>query len=63
MPGHNIVGIVSGGASAFGPRGPSTKPTKALIENLETQALTQAVQSANENLVSFLRAQTRAPSL
>lgn len=62
MPGHNIVGIVSGGASAFGPRGPSTKPTKALLENLETQALTQAVQSANENLVSFLRAQTRAPS-
>lgn len=61
MPGHNIVGIVSGGASAFGPRGPSTKPTKALLENLETQALTQAVQSANENLVSFLRSQTRAP--
>ena len=63
MPGHNIVGIVSGGASAFGPRGPSTKPTKALLENLETQALTQAVQAANENLVSFLRSQTRAPVL
>lgn len=62
MPGHNIVGIVSGGASAFGPRGPSTKPTKALIENLETQALTQSVQAANENLVSFLRAQTRQPA-
>lgn len=62
MPGHNIVGIVSGGASAFGPRGPSTKPTKALIENLETQALTQSVQAANENLVSFLRAQSRAPT-
>jgi hypothetical protein len=61
MPGRNIVGMVSGGASAFGPRGPSTKPTKALIENLETQALTQAVQAANENLVSFLRGQTRGP--
>jgi hypothetical protein len=59
IPGRNIVGMVSGGASAFGPRGPSTKPTKALIENLETQALTQAVQAANESLVSFLRSQTR----
>ena len=59
VPGRNIVGMVSGGASAFGPRGPSTKPTKALLENLETQALTQAVQAANESLVSFLRSQTR----
>ena len=59
VPGRNIVGMVSGGASAFGPRGPSTKPTKALIENLESQALTQAVQAANENLVSFLRSQSR----
>ena len=59
MPGRNIVGMVTGGASAFGPRGPSSKPTKALLENLETQALTQAVQAANENLVSFLRAQNR----
>jgi hypothetical protein len=60
MPGRNIVGMVSGGASAFGPRGPSTKPTKALIDNLESQALTQAVQAANENLVSFLRGQTKS---
>ena len=60
IPGRNIIGMVSGGASAFGPRGPSTKPTKALIENLESQALTQAVQAANENLVSFLRSQTRS---
>jgi hypothetical protein len=59
VPGRNIVGMVSGGASAFGPRGPSTKPTKALIENLESQALTQAVQAANENLVSFLRSQSK----
>lgn len=59
LPGRNIVGMVTGGASAYGPRGPSAKPTKALIENLEEKALTQAVQAANENLVSFLRAQNR----
>lgn len=61
VPGKNIVGMVSGGASSFGPRGPSTKPTKALLENLELQALTQAVQAANENLVSFLRSQAQKP--
>lgn len=59
LPGRNIVGMVTGGASAYGPRGPSAKPTKALIENLEEKALVQAVQAANENLVSFLRAQNR----
>lgn len=59
LPGRNIVGMVTGGASAYGPRGPSAKPTKALIENLEEKALTQAVQAANENLVSFLRSQNR----
>lgn len=61
LPGRSIISMLSGGASVFGPRGPSTKPTKAFIENLETQALTQAVSEANASLLSFLRNLSRAP--
>lgn len=61
LPGRSIISMLSGGASVFGPRGPSTKPTKAFIENLETQALTQAVSEANASLLSFLQNLSRAP--
>lgn len=59
LPGRSVVGMVSGGASVIGPRGPSTRPTKAFLESLESEALTQAVKETHSSLVTFLRHQTR----
>lgn len=60
LPAKAVVGMVSGGASVIGPRGPSTKPTKAFIESLETDALNQAVKETHSSLMTFLRQQLRA---
>lgn len=57
LPAKNIVGMVSGGASVIGPRGPSAKPTKAFLEGLESDALTQAVHETHSSLMQFLRSQ------
>lgn len=59
LPGRSVVGMVSGGASVIGPRGPSTRPTKAFLESLESEALIQAVKETHSSLVTFLRHQTR----
>jgi hypothetical protein len=61
LPGRNMVGMVSGGASVIGPRGPSTRPTKAFLESLESEALTQAVKETHSSMMSFIRRQARAP--
>jgi hypothetical protein len=55
LPGRSVVGMVSGGASVIGPRGPSTRPTKSFIESLETEALNQAVHETHASLMTFLR--------
>lgn len=60
LPGRSVVGMVSGGASVIGPRGPSTKPTKAFIESLESEALNQAVKESHSSLMTFLRSQVKA---
>jgi len=60
LPAKAVVGMVSGGASVIGPRGPSTKPTKAFIESLEVDALNQAVKETHSSLISFLRTQLKA---
>lgn len=60
LPARAVVGMVSGGASVIGPRGPSTKPTKAFIEGLESDALNQAVKETHSSLMAFLRQQLKA---
>jgi hypothetical protein len=60
LPQKAVVGMVSGGASVIGPRGPSTKPTKAFLENLESEALSQAAHEAHSSFMTFLRQQQRA---
>lgn len=59
LPGKRVVGIVSGGASTFSPRDSAARVTKAQAAELESQALTQSVQAATENLLSFLRGQRK----
>lgn len=59
LPGKRVVGIVSGGASTFSPRNSAARLSKHEQTSLEEQALTQSVQAATENLVSFLRAQRK----
>lgn len=59
LPGRNVVSMVSGGASVIGPRGPSTKPTRAFLESLETEAVQQAVKETHSNLLTFLRTRPR----
>lgn len=59
LPGKRVVGIVSGGASTFSPRDSAARVTKAQATELENQALTQSVQAALENLLSFLRGQRK----
>lgn len=58
-PGRNVVSMVTGGASVIGPRGPSTKPTRAFIESLETEAVQQAVKETHSNVMTYLRTQFR----
>lgn len=60
LPGRSVVGMVSGGASVIGPRGPSTKPTKAFIEGLESEALKEAVRETHSSFMTFLRQQARS---
>lgn len=59
LPGRNVVSMVTGGASVIGPRGPSTKPTRAFIESLETEAVQQAVKETHSNVMTYLRTQLR----
>jgi len=59
LPGRNVVSMVTGGASVIGPRGPSTKPTRAFIESLETEAVQQAVKETHANVMTYLRTQLR----
>ena len=59
VEGKRVVGIVSGGASTFSPRNSAARLSKHEQTDLEEQALTQSVQAATENLVSFLRAQRK----
>jgi hypothetical protein len=62
LPGRNMVGMVSASASVIGPRGPSTRPTPAFLESLESEALTQAVKETHTSMMSFIRRQARAGS-
>lgn len=59
LPARRVVGIVSGGASTFSPRDSAARLNKTQVATLEEQALTQSVQAATENLLSFLRAQRK----
>ncbi len=61
LPGRSVVGMVSGGASVIGPRGPSTRPTKAFIEGLETEALNQAVHESHASFMTFIRQKGSRP--
>lgn len=60
LPARRVVGIVSGGASTFSPKNTASSLSKSQVATLEEQALTQSVQAATENLLSFLRAQRKA---
>ena len=62
LPGKRVVGIVSGGASTFSPRDSAARVSKSQVADLESQALSQAVQAATENLLSFLRGQRKTKS-
>ena len=62
LPGKRVVGIVSGGASTFSPRDSAARVSKSQVADLESQALSQAVQAATENLLSFLRGQRKPKS-
>jgi hypothetical protein len=62
LPGKRVVGIVTGGASTFSPRNTASHLSKSQIADLEGMALSQSVQAATENLVSFLRGQRKPQS-
>lgn len=59
LPARRVVGIVSGGASTFSARDSAARVSKSQLADLESQALSSAVQAATENLLSFLRGQRK----
>jgi hypothetical protein len=56
LPSHAIVGMTSGGATIQAPLRVA-RPSKAVAESLEADALTHAVRGAHQNLLAFLRNQ------
>lgn len=57
LPARTMVGMTSGGATIQAPRRLSQRPTKAMAQSLEQDALSHAVRGANQNLLAFLRNQ------
>lgn len=55
LPKHNIVGMVSGGASVISPGGPRGALSKKQVDALEQEALQQAVQQAHASFVELLK--------
>jgi len=59
LPSNKVVGMISGGSSVIGACGTSSKPARHIVENIENEAMTQAVHEAHMSLMEFLRSQHR----